>query len=982
MPFQPVDPKISFPKLEQEILQFWEDRHIFAKSLEKPSPKGEFVFYEGPPTANGMPGIHHVLARAFKDSILRYKTMQGYVVPRRAGWDTHGLPVELQVEKQLGISGKPQIETLKATKDESIAEFNRLCHESVWQYTTEWETLTRRMGFWLDMDDPYVTYENKYIESVWGVLGQAWKKDLMYRGHKVVPYCYRCGTALSSHEVAQGYKDITDQTVYVEFELLDEPGTRLIAWTTTPWTLPGNVAVAVNPKLTYVVIEKKDEGVGKLVRFIVAKERLSALFGEEQYTILNEYTGSSLIGKKYKPLFNLSQEDNAYQVIAGDFVSDTDGTGIVHIAPAFGEDDYNLKVEHNLPILFTVTKEGVFTPEVTQWAGKVAVNQNENIIKYLDEQGSVFKKELYKHSYPHCWRCDSKLIYYAKDSWFIAMSRLKDQLLQNNEHIHWVPDNIKEGRFGEWLANIKDWNLSRDRFWGTPMPIWENEDRSEYAFINSIAELKERATNFDAVYSKSSPILDSETGISTTTPTIDLHRPYIDQIIIPDSQGRPMHRVPEVLDVWFDSGSMPYATGTPVPADFISEAIDQTRGWFYTLHAIATILDRGPAFKNVICLGHILDSKGQKMSKSKGNVLDPIAIADAHGFDAIRWYMYTVNQPGETKRVGEDDIKEQVRKFLLILWNTYSFFVTYANLNNFDPKNTKKVQSTNLFDQWLISKREGLVKKVTTSLDQYDIFTATRSIEDFVMELSTWYVRRNKKRDDATVFLAILHETLVTISQLIAPFTPFLSEELYQKLTGNISVHLSTFPEADEKLINLELEASMSRVQKIVEMGHSLRKEHKIKNRQPLSELLVQNIEFKATVPDELRAIIADELNVKAVNSTEQIPKGEWAQRDDQGIHIALDLTITPSLRAEAMKNDLIRLIQDARKEARYGFSDLVHCSIETESPDIQKILVENGEEIMNQGNLHDIAKTNLPNPDATLTSEIEGASIIVSVKK
>uniref|UniRef100_A0A7C4M2J7 Isoleucine--tRNA ligase n=1 Tax=candidate division CPR3 bacterium TaxID=2268181 RepID=A0A7C4M2J7_UNCC3 len=977
MPFKPVNPGVSFPELEKEILEFWEKEKIFKKSLEKEAPQGTYVFYEGPPTANGKPGLHHVLARAFKDVMPRYKTMCGYNVPRKAGWDTHGLPVEIEVEKRLGINGKQDIEKIKSTPEESIIEFNKLCRESVWQYKTEWETLTKRMGFWLDLENPYITYDNSYIESVWWVISQAFEKGLLYKGHKIVPYCPRCGTALSSHELAQGYKEVEEKSIYVKFKLkpdqkigdwATDDNTYFLVWTTTPWTLPGNIALAVNKNIKYWIIDID----GK--KLILSESRIAHVVLNE-YKKVGEVEGLDLLDLEYIPLYDfIKPEKRAYFSVGADFVSDIDGTGIVHIAPAFGEDDYNVGKENDLPILMTLDKEGKMRPEIGKWAGQGAKESDSEIILDLEKKDLLFKTTMHKHDYPFCWRCDTALLYYAKDSWFIEMSKLKKELFENNKEIHWVPDNIKNGRFGEWLVNVKDWAISRDRYWGTPLPVWECAQCGKQKCVSSIEDLK-KSNNFSNIYPKEE--------------SLDLHKPYIDQIKFDCECGGEMTRSLEVMDVWLDSGTMPFSQlhypfenkeliddKKFFPANYISEAVDQTRGWFYTLHAVSTILELGPCYKNVICLGHILDGKGKKMSKSKGNIIDPIEIADKHGFDAIRWFMYTNNQPGEPKLVSEESIKDQVRRFLLILWNTYSFFVTYANIKDLKPE-TSTLNTKNIFDRWLISQKNQTIKKVTESLSRYDIFTATRTIEDFVIELSTWYIRRNKKREDHE-FMQILHNTLIDISKLLAPFTPFVSEEIYRNLTGKESVHLDSWPEFDEKLIDTALDHEMKLIRDIIEIGHSIRKEQKIKVRQPLSELRIINHELRM----DLQSIISDELNVKSVNCEEVPSGGNWAVKEEGDLKIALNLEITSELKSEGNMREIVRLIQDARKEAKYAFTDRVSCYYQTNSENIKNVIGKYQEEISRQTILSSLSDGEIEYFDILKESEIDGDKIKVLLKK
>lgn len=1005
MPFNPVDPQINFPDLEKKILDFWEKEKIFEKSLTKDAPSGTFVFYEGPPTANGKPGLHHVLARAFKDVMPRYKTMRGFNVPRKAGWDTHGLPVEIEVEKKLGISGKQDIEKIKGTPEESIIEFNRLCKESVWAYKSDWEDLTRRMGFWIDMNDPYITYENDYIESVWWVVSQAFKKGLFFKGHKIVPYCPRCETALSSHELAQGYKEVTDNSVYIKFKVkpnqkigdwITDDKTYFLVWTTTPWTLPGNVALAVNKDIGYSILDIEGE------KYILATPRGSTSGKFPEVEPRGQVDGAKLLGIEYDQLFSFIIPDKkSFFVVSGDFVSDTDGTGIVHIAPAYGEEDYVVGKANDLPVLMTLDKEGRMLPKITPWAGKGAKESDPAIIEELKSRGLLYKVEPYKHDYPFCWRCDTALLYYAKDSWFIEMSKLKDELVKNNENITWVPDNIKRGRFGEWLEGVKDWAISRDRYWGTPLPVWQcqtgeiTNDQSpmpkacrNLICISSIAELKERALNFDEVYK------DAE--------SLDLHRPYIDKVKLKCDCGGVMTRVPEVMDVWLDSGTMPYSQlhypfqnkemidkKKFFPADYICEAVDQTRGWFYTLHAISTFLGLGNSFKNVICLGHILDAKGQKMSKSKGNVVEPLPVADEHGFDAIRWYMYTNNQPGEPKLFSDEAVKDQVRRFLLILWNTYSFFVTYANLKEniqypiFNIQSITNAQYPNIFDAWLLSKKNKLIKEVTEYLEKYDIFSATRRIEEFVIELSTWYLRRNKKRDDAE-FLQVLRETLVDVSKLTAPFVPFVSEEIYKNLTEKESVHLAEWPEFDESLINPSLEHEMRLAREIIEAGHAIRKEKSIKVRQPLSAIEVLNLKPRFDLSD----IILDELNIKKIDFVTNFSEGEnWFKKEkqlgDPSVPlVSLNLEITPELKAEGAMREIVRLIQDARKEAGYAFSDQVKCYCQTDSEELKSVISQFSDDIRKQTILSELNIADAPAKDIEKEGKVGGGVVRVALLK
>ncbi|PJA87252.1 MAG: isoleucine--tRNA ligase [Candidatus Moranbacteria bacterium CG_4_9_14_3_um_filter_42_9] len=946
--FKKVDPKQSFPKMEEEILKFWEANKIFEKSVEKNPEDKPFIFYEGPPTANGMPGLHHILARAFKDIIPRYKTMKGYRVERKAGWDTHGLPVEIQVEKSLGLRSKQEIENIvPGNPRESVIVFNKKCKESVWLYKDAWEKMTRRMAYWVDMKNPYITYENKYIESVWWVVAQIFKsknkkgESLVYKGHKVVPYCYRCGTALSSHEVAQGYQKIKDNSVYVKFKAKPNPergideNTFFLVWTTTPWTLPGNVALAINKNVAYVkihftgdltVAEGSDFPVIKKDTYYILAEKKLDNIAIGAYVVDKKFEGRELVGSEYNFLYKVEDEKErkAHYIIAGDFVSTEDGTGIVHIAPAFGEDDAQVGRENNLPTLLTVDQEGKINADVPgkgmlvkkkDSKGKYAVD--ELIIEDLKKRELFFKDELYEHDYPFCWRCDTPLIYYAKPSWFIRMSELAEDLVKNNENINWIPENIKEGRFGEWLKGVKDWAISRERYWGTPLPIWECVKCGESKVIESIKELEEL----------SGQKLE------------DAHKPYIDDIKFKCSCGEEMKRVPEVLDVWFDSGSMPLAqffypnaateedrkkieNGKFFPADYISEAIDQTRGWFYTLHAIATLLHKdkkvptGYAFKNVICLAHILDKDGKKMSKSRGNVVEPMEVMDKFGADMLRWMLFTINQPGIPKRFDIKGMQDIMNRVFRMLWNSYSFFVMYANIDKFKIKSSKlKVQ--NLLDKWILSELSMLIAKVGSGLENYDIYSSAKETEKFIDNLSNWYIRRSRKRfwkseDDADKKEAYqtLHYVLVELSKLMAPFTPFIAEEIYKNLTGEESVHLADFPVANEKMIDEKLNQEMEQARIIITEALQLRAKAGIKVRQPLNKFSIFNFQFSK----ELEEIIKEEINVKELGLDRK-------ERDE----MILDTEITEELKLEGQAREIIRFIQEMRKEAGYEVDNRIN---------------------------------------------------------
>jgi isoleucyl-tRNA synthetase len=862
MMFKPVSPKLNVTLLEENVLKFWKQAEIFKKTVEQRQGRPEYVFYEGPPTANGRPGVHHVLARAFKDMFPRYKIMRGYHVSRRGGWDTHGLPVEIEVEKQLGFNNKQQIE------EYGIDKFNELCKKSVFTYIQDWERLTDRIAFWVDLEDAYVTYTNDYIESVWWILKNFWDKDLLYKGYKVVPYCPRCGTPLSDHEVALGYDEATDPSVFVRMPLVDQPDVSLLVWTTTPWTLPGNVAVAAHPDVEYVIVERtKDDGKEKL---ILAKSLVQKVFGEEQVLILETLKGRKLNGVKYQPLFTFLPPDKpAHYVVLGDFVTTEDGTGLVHMAPAFGAEDMDMAREHNLPILMTVLPDGTFIPEVKPWRGLFVKDADPFIIEDLDARGLLFKSEAYTHTYPFCWRCHTPLLYYARDSWYIRTSAHRDQLVALNNTIDWVPGHTREGRFGNWLANNIDWALSRERYWGTPLPVWECESCKHREGIGSVAELSEK--------------------VGRDLSDLDLHRPYVDQVHwdCPEC-GATMTRVPDLIDVWFDSGSMPVAQWhfpfenkekfeEQFPADYICEAVDQTRGWFYSLHAISTLLFGEVAFKNVISLGLILDGEGQKMSKSKGNIIAPWDVLNAHGADAFRWYLYTATPPGNERRFSSELVGEVIRSFTLTLWNVYSFFVTYANLDK--PTVTTRPIATSDLDRWLLSELNVLVRDVTEAYEHYDVPNATRPIEAFVEKMSTWYLRRSRRRfwksesdSDKQAAYSTLYTALVTVAKLLAPAMPFLAEELYQNLVRSVdegvpeSVHLAPWPEVLPEMIDESLNRDMALVMRLVSLGHSARQKANRKVRQPLSEVAfsVGNASERQAV-QTYADLFTDELNVKQV---------------------------------------------------------------------------------------------------------------------
>ena len=875
--FQPVSPKLDLQALEQDVLRFWKSQRIFEKSVAQRKGGPRFVFYEGPPTANGRPGTHHVLARVFKDMFPRYKTMRGHYVLRRGGWDTHGLPVEIEVEKKLGFTSKSDIERY------GIAEFNQLCRQSAFEYIQEWEKVTHRIGFWVDTSEAYVTYTNDYIESVWWILRQLWDRELLYQGFKVVPYCPRCGTPLSDHEVSLGYQENTDDpSVFVRFPLRDDPGTYFLVWTTTPWTLPGNVALAVGPNLAYSVVEHRTDD-GGTEKLILATDLMEKVLAGRQYRVVEQVRGRDLKGKHYRPLFTfLPVDKDAYYVVAADFVSTGEGTGVVHQAPAFGADDMQVALDHDLPVLMTVDPRGTFVPEVTPWRGLFVKDADPLITRDLRDRGLLFKEERYLHTYPFCWRCDTPLLYYARSTWYIRTTQFRDRLLALNDTIHWLPEHIKRGRFGNWLENNVDWALGRERYWGTPLPVWVCEGPEGCGHqhcVGSVKELSEMAGR----------------DLAAT----DLHRPFVDEVALRCPQcGRAMTRVPELIDVWFDSGAMPVAQWhypfenlgsfeEQFPADYICEAVDQTRGWFYSLHAISTMLFDSVSYKNVICLGLILDSEGQKMSKSRGNIIDPWEILDRHGADAFRWYLYTATPPGQERRFTTDLVGEVVRNFTLTLWNVYSFFVTYANLDGWTPgsqgtEGTEGVPSVpssslNSLDRWILSELHTLVREVTAAYEAYDVTGATRPVQGFVDDLSNWYLRRSRRRfwksqadGDKQAAYATLHECLVTLAKLLAPAMPFLADALYRNLTASSgapeSVHLVDWPSSEPARIDERLNAEMQLVKRLASLGLAARSKANRKVRQPLAEAAfsVGSAE-EAAVVERHQELLKDELNVKSV---------------------------------------------------------------------------------------------------------------------
>src|SRR5215212_6719700 len=874
MAFEKVRPQVDFPELEKEVLGLWEKIGAFEKSVERRPKERPFVFYEGPPTANGRPGFHHALSRAFKDLIPRYKTMQGYRVERKGGWDTHGLPVEIQVEKELGLSGKDDVERY------GVEEFNRLCRESVFRYVEDWRAMSERLGFWIDMDNPYRTLDSSYIESVWWALKELYDKDLLYEGYKVSAHCPRDQTSLSAAEVALGYQQypdpVVDPSVYVRLPLVEEENTSLLVWTTTPWTLVSNAAVAVHPDVEYVTAEVG----GK--RLILARDLLDRVLGGDGYEVLETRRGSELEGLKYQhpfyyiPVERAEEHENLWTVVLGEHVTTTEGTGLVHTAPAYGEDDARLGRRYGLPTIHPVKPDGKFDERVGPFASVFVKDADAGLVEELKEKGFLFRVEEYEHAYPHCWRCGTPLLYYAKRAWYARTTAVLDRLLSENEKINWVPEHVKWGRFGDWLKNNIDWALSRERYWGTPLPIWRTEG-GDVIVVGSVEELKELAMD---------PVPD------------DLHRPYIDGVRIRHPEtGEEATRVPEVLDVWFDSGSMPFAQWAyphgggseerferQFPADYICEAVDQTRGWFYSLHAVSTMLFGRSSFRMCLVLGHILDAEGKKMSKSLGNVIDPWDLFEKQGADALRWALYTSTNPGNTRRFSEDQVDDAVRKYLLTLWNTYSFFATYARIDGFGPEEDFVApEDRSLMDRWASSELQLTIRTVTERLDAYDVTAAGRALGDFVDELSNWYVRRSRRRfwkgeDDLDKRAAhsTLYECLTSVARLTAPFTPFVAEALYQNLVVNVdeeapeSVHLADWPAVEEALVDRDLSERMAAARRVVALGRAARNAAAIKTRQPLREVVVvpgeaTDSEFRNGV-ETLKEVILDELNVKQLS--------------------------------------------------------------------------------------------------------------------
>jgi len=1036
--FRPIDPKTHLPEMEHKHLEYWKRKDIFTRSVEQRKGKAKFVFFDGPPFANGLPHYGHIMANALKDAVTRYATMRGFYVPRTNGWDCHGLPVEYEIEKELGLNGRKDI------VDMGVEAFNTKCRESVFRYTTQWKELLTRIGRWVDVNDSYATLDATYMESIWWVFDQIWKKKMVYQGFKAMHICPRCVTPLSNFEVSLGYKDVTDLSVTAKFRSKKDPNLYFLAWTTTPWTLPGNTALAVNPNINYVKASKDG------VTYILAEALLEKVMGLDGVTIEETVKGSALVGEAYEPLFDyyansdLEGIEKAWHVISADFVTVEDGTGIVHVAGGYGEDDLLAVLEHKMPIIQHVDMAGNFNPEVTDFAGKFVKGQDGNVAEFLHQKGLLFKKENFRHSYPHCWRCDTPLLNYATKAWFIRVTDIKDRLIENNKKIHWQPPHIKEGRFGKWLESVRDWNISRNRFWGCPIPVWECTSCNEQHCIGSVEELKDLAGHL--------PMRDGE---------LDLHKPYIDEITWPCKKcSGKMQRIPEVLDCWFESGAMPYAQlhypfenkeefEKNFPAHFIAEGLDQTRGWFYTLHVLATILFDEPAFKNVIVNGILLAADGEKLSKRKKNYPDPSLLFEEKGVDTTRMFLYASTAPlAEDVRFSEQHVDDLLKKFTLTLWNTYSFFVTYANIDGFSPSENPATPSHKL-DQWMLSRLNHLIEEVTESMEDYNLTKATRPILDFVDDLSNWYIRRSRRRfwksendSDKNEAYQTLHTVLVTLAKLLAPFMPFISDEIYRNLTSEESVHLTNWPKANKDLIDEALNQEIALARTIVNLGHAIRGKKKLRVRQPLAKATIglpKSIDSKILLLQ--KDVILEELNVKELEFLEDSgeiaetvampnskllgPKygkdvqtiiveakaGKFESLEDgrikvagfilepeeveiayrgregfdvesiNGIVVALNTEVTDELYKEGLMRELIRLIQDMRKEANYQVSDriIVLAKAEGKLSEALQIFADTikaetlAEEIRESGDLEwDLKKD----------TEIDGFNVTIALKK
>jgi len=1041
--FNPVDPRQSFPKMEEKLLQFWEEQDIFERSVKARVDKPKYVFFDGPPFANGLPHYGHIMANALKDAVTRYWTMKGWYVPRVNGWDCHGLPVEYEIEKELGLSKRKDIEKM------GVVEFNKKCRESVFRYTKDWEVLLKRIARWVDFTHSYATLDNTYMESIWWVFSQIWKKDMIYSGYKSMHICPRCETPLSNFEVSQGYKDVTDLSITAKFKLVDED-VFILAWTTTPWTLPGNVALCLGPKIEYVKVGVKYED-GKEEVYIVAKDRVDTLFKDMNYNVLEKVDPKKLEGREYVPLFDFYKKEalkggTGYRFVLDPFVSTEEGTGIVHIAPMFGEEDYNVAKRYKLPLIQHVSMDGTFKKEVVPWHGKFCKAQEQNIVEDLKSRGLVFASSNIRHSYPHCWRCDTPLLNYSTRSFFIKVSELKPRLLKNNKKIHWQPDHIRDGRFGKWLEGARDWAISRNRFWGCPIPVWQCRE-GHMECISSIAELKERSGGNMPMRGK----------------ILDLHKPYIDEIhfTCPKCDSE-MKRVPDVLDCWFESGAMPYAQlhypfenkqefEDNFPAHFIAEGLDQTRGWFYTLHVLASILFDKPAFKNVIVNGILLAADGEKLSKRKKNYPDPNVLFDTKGVDSMRMFLYSSTAPlAEDVCFSEKHVDEMVKKFTLPLWNSYSFFVTYANIDKWDSsKAVEDFEPKHKLDQWILSELHQLIKTVTEHMDDYNLTRATRPMLNFVDNLSNWYIRRSRRRfwkseNDTDKYDAYqtLYTVLVDFSKLLAPFMPYLADEIYRNLTRQDSVHLADWPKVQKHFIKPSFHEETVVVRTIVTLGHAVRDKANIKVRQPLN--LVQ-IGLPAASSESLvmaqKDVICEELNVKQLQILKDVqevvklvvvpnarvlgPKfgkdvqtiikkakaGEFKVLEggrvkigdfelgpeevqvgfqgqtgfdvasSDGISVVLDTTVTEELKSEGYARELVRIIQDLRKDAGYNVDDRIYILVAAEG-EVGKSVTHFADYISRETLAIELRQSGDMEWDREKVFEIEGSKVKVAVRK
>jgi isoleucyl-tRNA synthetase len=971
--FREVDPTLDLPALEAAVLERWRARDVFGRSLALRRDAPEWVLYEGPPTANGRPGVHHVLARVFKDIYPRYRTMRGFFVPRKAGWDCHGLPVELEVEKELGLASKREIEAY------GIDRFNERCRESVLRYVADWERLTERIAYWIDLSDAYLTMSNAFIESVWWSLKRIHDEGLLEEDFKVVPYCPRCGTPLSDAEVALGYATVTDPSVYVRFPLADEPGTSLLVWTTTPWTLVSNVAAAIHPEVPYVAVERDGE------RLILAEPLVHRALGPDAKPV-EWLDAGSLEGRAYEPPFRFASPDRrAWYVVSAEFVTTEEGTGIVHMAPAYGAEDLEVGRRFDLPIIHLVDEEGRFVPAVQPWAGRFVKDADPDIVADLARRGLLLRAETVEHTYPLCWRCDTPLLYYARTSWYIRTTARKEALLAANEEVSWHPEHIKHGRFGDWLQNNVDWALSRNRYWGTPLPVWRCPD-GHVVCVGSLAELGARAGR--------------DLG------GLDLHRPFVDEVTFACPHcGQEMHRVREVIDAWYDSGAMPFAQfhypfeGREVferrfPADYICEAIDQTRGWFYSLLAVGTLLFGRAPYRTVVCLGHIVDAEGRKMSKSLGNVVDPWEVIDRAGADALRWYLFTAGSPWTARRISLEAVDEVRRGFLRMLWNVLHFYVLYANADGLDPTRVDvPIAERHELDRWILAELHEAVRVVTDGLEGYDCTTAGRRIAAFVDDLSNWYVRRSRRRfwkeaddRDKAAAHATLHACLETLALLLAPFTPFLADELWETVVRPVrpeapdSVHLADWPAADRRLVDEALRASMAAARRATRLGLQAREQARIKVRQPLARAVLAGPE--AALAARHAAILADELNVKAVEVAEGPPAGEgWAAASDGQMAVAVDVRLTPALRAEGAARELTRGVQSLRKRARLAVTDRIHLGIETDDETWAALEPHLGW-IAAETLARSVTRGRLPDADGTAEVTLDGRRAAASIRR